>query len=68
MLSDPRDLERALADLIERRKNDSLTPDERRLIDRMIVDLDAEIRRRREKQSAPVYAPDLQTPTPRAAR
>jgi hypothetical protein len=52
MLSDPRDLERALADLIERRKNDPLTPEERRLIDRMILDLGAELRRRREQRRA----------------
>lgn len=58
MLNQPRDLERALADLIERRKNNMLTPDERKLIDRMIVDLEAEIRRRRERQSAPIYAAD----------
>lgn len=47
MLSDPRSLEQALADLIERRESNALRRDQQALVDRMIVDLEAEIERRR---------------------
>jgi hypothetical protein len=47
MRTDVRSLERALADLIERRDSSALTPDGRARLDRMIADLEAEIERRR---------------------
>jgi len=48
-----RSLERALADLIERRDSSVLTAEGRALIDRMIADLEAEIERRRANQRKP---------------
>jgi hypothetical protein len=48
-----RSLERALADLIERRDKGVLTPERRALLDRMIADLEAEIRRRRARRQKP---------------
>ena len=42
-LSDPRAIERALADLIERRETKVLLVADRTLLDRMIGDLQAEI-------------------------
>jgi len=55
MWSDPRNLERALTDLIKRRNNNPLTPDQRTMLDRMIADLEAEIAlRRRKRKSHPV--------------
>jgi hypothetical protein len=53
MRSNPRDLEQALADLIKRRDNNALTPNQRALIDRMIADLEAEINRRRRERPEP---------------
>ena len=49
MQSAPRNLEQALADLIERRDNEPLTSDQRTLLDRMITHLEAEIELRRDR-------------------
>jgi hypothetical protein len=53
MQGEPRDREQALADLIERRKNGVLTRHQRELIERMIVDLEAEIRLRPRLSMSP---------------
>jgi hypothetical protein len=51
MLSEPRSLEQALADLIERRDHDEVMPNKRARLDRMIAGLEAEIRWRRMGRS-----------------
>ena len=48
LLRNPRTLEVALSDLIERRQTNALLIDERTLLDRMIDDLETEVRLRAE--------------------
>jgi hypothetical protein len=53
MRTNLRSLEKALADLIERRDSGAITPSERARLDRMIADLETEIERRRASRRKP---------------